>query len=43
MLPAVKRKAHMRAPVVERDHMVPISHDKHGATRRADDHAAAVA
>ena len=40
--PAVQGKAHVRAPVVERDHIVPISHDKHGATRRADDHAAAV-
>jgi len=40
---AVKRKAHMRASVVEGDHIAAISHDKHGAAGRADHHAAAVA
>src|SRR5262249_30016960 len=41
--PAVKRKAHMRTPVVEGDHIVAISHDKDGAAGRTDHHAAAVA
>jgi hypothetical protein len=40
---AVKGKPHMRAPVVEGDHIVIISHDKHGATGRPDHHVAAVA
>ena len=40
---AVKRKAHMRAPIVEGDYIVAISHDKHGAAGRADHYAAAVA
>jgi hypothetical protein len=41
--PAVKRKTHVRAPVVEGDHIVAISHDKHGAAGRPDHHAASVA
>jgi hypothetical protein len=40
---AVKRKAHVRASVVEGDHIAAISHDQHGAAGRADHHAAAVA
>jgi hypothetical protein len=39
--PAMKRKAHMRAPIVERDHIVAFSHDKQGAAGRADHRAAA--
>ena len=41
--PAVKRKTHMRTSVVEGDHLVAISHDKHGAAGRTDQHAVAVA
>jgi hypothetical protein len=40
---AVKGKPHMRAPVVEGDHIVIISHDEYGAAGRADHHAAAMA
>jgi hypothetical protein len=40
---AMKRKAHVRAPVVEGDHIVAIGHDEHGAAGRADHHAASVA
>src|SRR5262245_33837362 len=40
---AVKRKAHMRTPVVESDHIGAISHDEYGAAGRANHHVAAVA
>jgi hypothetical protein len=40
---AVERKSHVRAAVVERDHVLAIGHDKHSATGSTDHHAASVA
>ena len=40
---AVERKSHVRAAVVERDHVLAIGHDKHRATGGTDHHAASVA
>jgi hypothetical protein len=40
---AMERKAHMRAPVVKRDHVVGLSHDKYRAAWRTHDHSMAVA
>ena len=40
---AMERKAHVRAAVVERDHIAALGHDEHRAARRAHHHATAVA
>ncbi len=39
----VERKAHVRAAIIKRDHVVAIGDDKDRAAWRADYHAAAVA